>query len=163
MNANTGQFQLSALLDALETFDKTIVPFGLYAAEEYQLPQRTRRRLEVECEECLKPAMKKMKCNSVGQVRYERNQAAASIHFQDSGPICFLKVIRLSKVKVRRYGNSYRVDPHRDYSVRWREVNLRGSLNDLEKYYARPGGIASLHRVRRRVGTVFARDCRASI
>jgi hypothetical protein len=129
----------SSLLDALEVFDATIAPVGLYAAEEYQMQDKPQPRLKVEWEQCLKPVMKAMGCNPLGRVLFERNQA--SIHFRPNGEVSCLEMIRLSKIKVRRYGNAYRVDPHLDFSSRWKEANLAGSLNQLAKYYSRPGGL----------------------
>lgn len=76
-------------------------------------------------------------CNPLGKANYDRNRV--SIQFKASGSISCLKVARLSKIKVRRYGNAYRVDPHLDFSARWTEVNLSGLLNDLAKYNSRPG------------------------
>ena len=96
-------------------------------------------RLKVEWDQCLKPAMKALGCNPVGQVTYDRTQA--TIHFRQSSTLCCLKVARLSKIKVRLYGSAYRVDPHLDFSARWNEVNLGGLLNDLAKYYSRPGSL----------------------
>ncbi|MBK7998906.1 MAG: hypothetical protein IPK15_09380 [Verrucomicrobia bacterium] len=138
MNAGTKP-EWPQLLVKLQAFDAAIAPLGLYAAEEHQMQDKPRRRLEVEWGQCLKPAMKAMGCNPVGRVFYERDQA--SIEFQQGGTIGCLKVIRLSKIKVRRYGSAYRVDPHHDFSTRWKDANLGGALNRLEEYHSRPGGL----------------------
>lgn len=116
MNAGTKP-EWPQLLVKLQAFDTAIAPLGLYAAEEHQMQDKPRRRLEVEWGQCLKPAMKAMGCNPVGRVFYERDQA--SIEFRQGGTIGCLKVIRLSKIKVRRYGSAYRV----------------------EEYHSRPGGL----------------------
>lgn len=116
MNSEEKRSERQSLLNALQAFDAAIAPLGLYAAEEYQMQDKPYRRLEVEWQKCLKPAMKAMGCNPVGRVFYERDQA--SVEFQRGGSIDCLKVVRLSKIKVRRYGNSYRVDPHHDFSAR---------------------------------------------
>jgi hypothetical protein len=134
-----GRHEWSSLLEALYDFDTKIAPVGLYAAEEYQMQDKPQPRLKVEWEQCLKPVMKTMGCNPIGRVSYDQNRA--SIRFQDGGSICCLKVSRLSKIKVRRYGNAYRVDPHHDFSARWNETNLSGSLNDLARFYSRPGSL----------------------
>jgi len=129
----------SSLLDTLREFDVKIAPVGLYAAEEYQMQHDPQPRLKVEWEQCLKPAMKAIGCNPIGRVNYDRN--CASIQFKAGASISCLKVARLSKIKVRRYGNAYRVDPHLDFSARWTEANLSGLLNDLAKYDSRPGSL----------------------
>ena len=139
MRAKEERSEWSSLLDALEAFDATIAPVGLYAAQEYQMQDKPQPWLKVEWEQCVKPVMKSMGCHSLGSVTFERHQV--SIGFRADAKVGCLKITRLSKIKVRRYGNAYRVDPHHDFSARWKEANLSGSLNDLAKYYSRPGSL----------------------
>jgi hypothetical protein len=44
-----------------------------------------------------------------------------------------LVMVRISKIKVRRYGSAYRVDPHNDYLERWDKLRLNKRLSDLWK------------------------------
>jgi len=139
MRAKEVSSEWLSLLDALKAFDAMIAPVGLYAAQEYQMQDKPQPWLKVEWEQCLKPLMKTMGCHSLGRVVFDRNQV--SIRFRADGKVSCLKMTRLSKIKVRQYGNAYRVDPHHDFSARWKEANLNGSLNDLAKYYSRPGSL----------------------
>ena len=129
----------SLLLEALHDFDVKASPVGLYAAEEYKMKGHPQPHLKVEWEQCLKPAMKSLGCNPVGRAKFTAHRL--SVQFQPGGKVRCLSVSRLSKVKVRKFGNAYRVDPHHDFSARWDEANIGRILNDLWRYRGRPGGL----------------------
>jgi hypothetical protein len=44
-----------------------------------------------------------------------------------------IHLLRLSKIKVRRYGNTHRVDPHLDYSARWEVARMQTRARALSK------------------------------
>jgi hypothetical protein len=123
------------LLDAVEAFDREFAPLGLYAAGDYGVPQAApapQRRLRVEWERCLQPAVRALGCNPWFGPTFARDRL--SIAFQPGSRVRCLTVVRLSKVKVRRYGNSYRVDPHQQFAARWREADLGGTLQRLRGF-----------------------------
>lgn len=118
------------LLMALEAFDARISPQGLYAAEEHALsPSRQKWRLE--WDQCLAPCLGSMEnvFPATGHLshnwRMQERHGTAMARFQmlENGFIT-LDMIRLSKIKVRVYGDSHRIDPHLDFSARWEACKM---------------------------------------
>lgn len=117
------------LLDALEEFDKSTPPLGLYACEEL-LPPSPRPNYHPEWTLCLKPYLKQLDASlSSGEIR----QGSVAFHLP-GGTEVSLRLLRTSKVKVRKFGSRYRVDPHNKYEERWRELQLEQHLRQLWKY-----------------------------
>lgn len=123
------------LLKALEAFDAQIVPQGLYAAEEHG-HNATRQKWRLEWDQCLMPCLRSLgaicAANGAFSSNYWRmNQrlgtAMARFDIPQHTSIT-LDMIKLSKIKVRMYGNSHRIDPHRDFSARWEECQLASHL-----------------------------------
>lgn len=118
------------LLEAMEGFDAKISPQGLYAAEEHGV-EVPRKRWALEWEACLMPALQSMGCKFPHQGKLNYNgpaynlKAIAEAAFQIfPNQTIWLHMARVSKIKVRKYGNSFRVDPHLDFSERWKEFPL---------------------------------------
>ncbi len=132
----------SFLLDALESFDRQAAPVGLYAAEEFEMKTTPCRRLQNEWERALWPALKAARCNPWGKPRYEAHRMRAG--FQMAGTSHGLQMVRVSKIKVRRYGNAYRVDPHHDFSARWKELDLGKLLKDQRSFRRLEPGLTLL-------------------
>jgi hypothetical protein len=50
-------------------------------------------------------------------------------------------MVRTSKVKVRKFGSAYRIQPHQKFQDRWQELRLDRQLSDLWK----PSALAERH------------------
>lgn len=117
------------ILESLREFDHVAKPFGLYAANEFRRPEGPEAPLIVEWELALKPAFKACGCNAQRTSRLDLKNGR--FRFQNGGPLDVLDVVRLSKIKVRKYGNAFRVDPHLDFSNRWRKTALDSHLGKV--------------------------------
>lgn len=125
------------LLAALEQFDCKIAPQGLYAAEEHRVKEPL-QRWEAEWKLCLMPVLKAAGTTFANKGRLERypspfdhNSSAVKASFivPKLGQIQ-LTMIRLSKIRVKLYGNGYRIDPHLDLSHRWSKLPFVTFLKD---------------------------------
>jgi hypothetical protein len=123
-----------AMIAALARFDATIGPQGLYAAEEHGV-EVPRQRLRYEWEECLMPCLRSLKCHFLNSgmprfnwhLNHRQNALQTSIEMPGSSAVD-LDLARISKIKVRKFGDSYRIDPHMDFSERWAELKLASYL-----------------------------------
>jgi len=131
MNAELNQkIRWEGILDAMAEFDQQAKPVGLYAPEELGIKAHTRSRSDAEWKEVLAPTLKAMGC------RFDRHRwvAPREGRFSFIAPDHldgYLQVVRLSKVKVRRYGNAYRVDPHHNFSERWQKAGIDSKISAL--------------------------------
>lgn len=123
-----------ALTMALQHFDSAIGPQGLYAAEEHGV-EVPRLRCRHEWDACLMPALQSLdcKCPGGGSPSYnwkfhEHGHAlAASFRLPDRRTV-HLDMLRISKIKVRRYGSGYQVDRRVDFSARWQKISIPSYL-----------------------------------
>ena len=126
-----------ALLDALDAFDVKTLPLGLYACEEFRAGDKPFPRLHQEWDLCLKPCLEDLGCTSLwGNVR----NGHFSFNLPDTTQ-AELWVVRTSKVKVRKFGSAYRIEPHQKFQDRWQELRLDRQLSDLWK----PSALAERH------------------
>lgn len=122
----------SLILDALQTFDHAAAPVGLYAANELRRPTVPEPRFLVEWELALAPAFKAAGCNPLAiDTRCLKH---GCFGLQQGGVVETVQLVRLSVIKVRKYGNGFRVDPHLDHTQRWKEVALPSKLKTLFRY-----------------------------
>lgn len=126
-----------ALLNALDTFDAKTLPLGLYACEEYRAKDKPFVRLHQEWHLCLKPCLEAFGC-SVGWA----NIRDGEFHFDlPDGTRAEMRIARTSKIKVRKFGSTYRIEPHNRYEERWQELRLDRELSNLWK----PSALADGH------------------
>ncbi len=121
------------LLDALQAFDETTAPLGLYACEEYKAKDTPHPRLYQEWHLCLKPCLETLGCET-GRPN-DRDLRAG--HFWFTGPNETrgqIELVRTSKIKVRKYGSAYRVDPHNKYEERWASLGLGDKVRELCRF-----------------------------
>ncbi len=52
-----------------------------------------------------------------------------------------MRVVRTSKIKVRKFGSAYRLEPHNKYEERWQELRMDRDLSNLWK----PSALAERH------------------
>jgi len=119
-----------ALLDALEEFDQSTAPLGLYASEELmadgQFASRKSARRPQEWHRCIAPLLQRLRCG----VQDYLNDPWAWVTVRDFGVIR-LHLIKISKIKVRKYGSCYRIDNHENYKERWQQLRMDRLLSDL--------------------------------
>ncbi|MCP5520420.1 MAG: hypothetical protein H7A46_02580 [Verrucomicrobiales bacterium] len=130
------------LLEALQNWDRHAAPVGLYAAEEYRMTEKPQPRLVVEWNEVIAPTLRRMGCHVLRPAR-QHFLREGQFWVQQTSWLHVLSVVRVAKIKVRCYGNSYRVDPCVDFAARWREAELGTRLRGLRKRYPQ-GGYALL-------------------
>lgn len=137
-NMSTTESRLSGeLLDALDAFDIKTLPLGLYACEEFRAKDKPFPRLYQEWHLCMKPCLEALGCTTLGA--NVRNG-----HFSfglPDGTQVELRVVRTSKIKIRRFGSAYRIEPHQKFQERWQELRLDRELSDLWK----PSALAEQH------------------
>lgn len=121
------------LLEALQAFDQTAAPVGLYAANELRRPTAPEPPFKVEWELALAPAFKAAGCNPLATDRERLKWGCFGL--QKSGPVEMVQLGRLSTIKVRKYGNGFRLDPHIDHARRWKEFALQTRLKALFRHW----------------------------
>jgi hypothetical protein len=121
----------SSFLEKLHTFDEQIAPVGLYGIRDYKSLGAEHPPFEIEWELLIKPAMRELGCNPARNPPMRRKLGV--FQFQPTSPVGEVRVLRMSKIKVRKYGSSYRVDPHHDFGVRWKEAAVDSVLHRLWK------------------------------
>jgi len=129
------------LLDKLQDFDLELAPVGLYGIRDSGNPAVPHPLLKLEWERLLKPLMHSLGCNPTKHWLADKR---GDFRFQDGGPIELLRVVRLSKIKVRKYGNAYRVDPHNEFEHRWKEAAIGATLDHLWKWRTRTASLVLL-------------------
>jgi len=125
----------SDLLDALQAFDREIAPLGLYASQDLAAdvkakprkytPVKAARRTE-EWGRCIVPLLQS--CGVSVTERYLSPWALVTV--PDFGYMQ-LHLVKISKIKVRKFGSRYRVDKHENYAERWAELRMDRLLSDL--------------------------------
>jgi hypothetical protein len=113
------------LLDVLERFDASIPPFGLYASNECSPTGKARN---LEWYQALKPHFEKMKTRPWTSYTFPANEA--HIRHLD-GSISLLRLVKVSGVKVRKFGSHYRLDKSEDFRQRWEEQKLDKRVSAL--------------------------------
>ena len=125
------------LLDALDAFDVKTLPLGLYACDEFRAKDKPFPRLHQEWHLCLKPCLEALGCSAAWA---DLRGGRFSFNLPD-GTRAEMRVVRTSKIKVRKFGSAYRIDVHSKFQERWRELRLDRELSDLWK----PSALAERH------------------
>ncbi|MCC6233411.1 MAG: hypothetical protein IT580_12250 [Verrucomicrobiales bacterium] len=111
---------------ALRQLDLSSGPEGLYALAESLRRPGEPRSFAAEWTRALEPALRRRGCQPLTPNRRRCEQG--EFQFLRQGEAGRLVVLRVSKIKVRRYGNAYRVDPHLDFDARWQACRLGAHL-----------------------------------
>ncbi len=133
------------LFDILVDFDASIPPLGLYACEDLprensktswsrrQVPEWRRgvRPLyfHQEWNRGLKPHLEQKGCSIY---QYPVGEGEVLLDVPDAGRT-WLKLIRISKIKVRKFGSHYRLDRLENYQERWDSLDFASALSRLWK------------------------------
>ena len=137
----------AGLLDALERWDASILPLGLYASDE--LPGGASAEYP-EWPRAIEPFLSEHLFVVDEEVWWNRRRCNYHRYFlQDptsSGGLAEVRVeiVRCSTVKVRRYGSAYQVDIHADREHHWQRADLSGHISSLWKQPDFPRGEARL-------------------
>ena len=130
------------IFDALEGFDRSSAPFGLYAAGDLagEEPQRGRkgyssekmeawkmRREHPEAEGALLPLLE-----TLDAVKEEESHFPGwnAFSLPELGRINF-QFKRVSKIKVRQYGSKYHVDNQENFGERWDKLQMDKAIAGL--------------------------------
>ncbi len=118
------------LLTALEDIDRAHPPYGLYASDEL-VTTNPRRHYFQEWHRGLAPYLESTGAK-ISLVTPALRHQTASFSFPGIGR-SRLRLLTLSKIKVRKYGSRYRVDKHESFDERWRESDLARIISKLWK------------------------------
>lgn len=119
--------QLEKLPEALQELDVKAAPHGLYAIREHQAKEgELHPEFKMEWELALLPVLRRLKCNPAKTRSIQKGENF--YEFQETSSIVWLSVVRCSKIKVRQFGNAYRIDPHHDFSERWNAERMEKLL-----------------------------------
>ena len=139
------------LVGALERFDSKILPLGLYASDELVDARPVKPRYQ-EWPGAIFPFLQSKGCEP-GQFRpigsgvspfnhqglkpgkvHPLDEFSSSLlcDVPDVGTTRFL-LVKVSNIKVRKYGSGYQVDKHEDRSGRWARADLGGALSQMWK------------------------------
>jgi hypothetical protein len=121
------------LLTVLEQFDESILPLGLYSCDDLVNTKRKGfKQAYQEWYRAIAPYLQE-RGYVADYVRSINDYAYSSkLRLSNLGSVDFT-VIKISKIKVRKYGSDYKVDIHEDRAQRWKDTNMRGHLRQLWK------------------------------
>ncbi len=113
---------ITTLNSAMRRFDEKAKPFGLYAISES--PDQSIWR------GVFQPTLAKLGYHEAKKRQSQSFPSGLCFRKMD-GSRLWLQFESISKIKVRKYGNAYRVDPHHDFAKRWQDANLAAHLERL--------------------------------
>lgn len=119
----------TALFDSLETLDQQLAGFGLYAIRDCQkIGDTSHPPFMREWELAIRPTLQQ-----IGHPVWGKPSAGIfTVTLPDKRRVG-IKAFNLSTIKVRKYGSQHRIDPYRDYSERWEEIEWEKWLWSLWK------------------------------
>jgi hypothetical protein len=121
------------LLTVLEQFDESILPLGLYSCDD--LVTTKKKGFKQAYQEWYRGIAPYLQDRGyvADYVRSINDYAYSSkLRLSNLGSVDFT-VVKISKIKVRKYGSDYKVDIHEDRAQRWKDTNMRGHLRQLWK------------------------------
>ena len=134
MDMNLAQLA-DEIFDALQEFDRTVQPFGLYSVRDVLLQPKPHEvvrpfRAATKAREDLKSI--EAFCLSIADIHC---WAKSGIHRFSFAVPSFgsvsLHLLITSKIKVRQYGSRYHLDKHENYTHRWGELQLDEEITKL--------------------------------
>jgi len=133
------------IFDALQEFDRTSAPYGLYAAGDLagEEPQRGRkgftqtqaenwkmRRDYPEWNGALQPLFEAMNFVPCESQNPWSNSPLPDFQLPEGGNLR-LVLKRVSKIKVRQYGSKYHLDNQENFGERWEKLRMDKAIADL--------------------------------
>ena len=122
----------SKLLRALRTFDEEAAPQGLYAISERRGSEHPDPINWGDWNFVIRPTLVNLGITNSRSDRIDIGKGIFEIGSRTCHPLT-LHYVRLSKIKVRQFGNTYRLDRRQDFSDRWEAAQLQSHLYALAK------------------------------
>ena len=119
----------NGLADCLEQFDTKILPLGLYASDELTDARPVRPSYQ-EWEGAIFPFLKSHRSFTGGFSPSNNFLSHASCTCAGLGNVK-IALIKISNIKVRKYGSGYQVDKQEDRSGRWGKADLEGQISQM--------------------------------
>ncbi|HEX8833369.1 MAG TPA: hypothetical protein VF719_04175 [Abditibacteriaceae bacterium] len=117
------------LLDALQQYDESILPLGLYSSNDLVLAGKAKPPL-AEWHDGIVPHLRSLAFKG-RSIKMNRSYSY-SLENKEAGTV-HLSIVKYSKIKVRQYGSGYHVDMHENRDERWEALDISGHLSALWK------------------------------
>ena len=117
------------LVDCLEQFDTDILPLGLYASDELSKARPIKASYQ-EWEGAILPFLANHNCISWGFSPSDNFLSQTTCFVPEIGKVG-IALVKISSIKVRRYGSGYQVDKQEDRAGRWEKAGLGGQLSQM--------------------------------
>ncbi len=121
----------NGLVDCLEQFDTAILPLGLYASDELAGANPVRSTYQ-EWQGAIFPFLESQGCGASRFSPIDNFSSTAICHSPSIGTVT-LALVKVSNIKVRRYGSGHYVDRQENRLGRWEKADLSGQLGQLWK------------------------------
>ena len=119
----------NGLVDCLEQFDTAILPLGLYASDELAGANPVRSTYQ-EWQGAIFPFLQSKGGSPHAVVPFNNSLSRASCSLAELGKV-EIALVKISNIKVRKYGSGYQVDPQEDRSGRWERADLQGQISQM--------------------------------
>ena len=116
-------------MDCLEQFDAAILPLGLYASDELAGTNPVRSTYQ-EWKGAIFPFLESKGGSPRAIVPFNNSLSRASCNFAELGKL-EIALVKISNIKVRKYGSGYQVDKQEDRSGRWKHADLEGQISRM--------------------------------
>jgi len=121
---------ITQLHAAFRAFDESAGPQGLYAINEYRAGATPNPNHLADWQFIIRPVLERLEYRTPAKMKANA-LAAGRFHGFACHKMLDIDLLRCSKIKVRRYGDTYRLDPHHDFAERWKELRLAGRIRSL--------------------------------
>jgi len=119
----------NGLVDCLEQFDTDILPLGLYASDELVEANPVRSTYQ-EWKRAIFPFLESKGGSPRAIVPLNNSLSRASCTFAALGKVEIV-LVKISNIKVRKYGSGYQVDKQEDRTGRWERADLEGQISKM--------------------------------
>lgn len=120
----------NGLMDCLEQFDTEILPLGLYASDDLIEGRVTKPRYQ-EWKGAIFPFLVTRGCKTSGF--HPRGISSSAVCDVPAIGSVNITLVKISNIKVRKYGSGYQVDKQEDRSGRWESADLSGQISQMWK------------------------------
>lgn len=119
------------LMDALENFDRDILPLGLYASDDLVQGKYSKPRYQ-EWNGTIFPYLASQGCQVGEFYHYPEDSCTSRGHCcLPQGERVRIILVKFSNVKVLKFGSGYHVDQHAKREQRWMKVDLKDKIRRL--------------------------------
>lgn len=130
---------ITKLSTAFRRYDESAKPLGLYAISEARGLEKPDQENWGDLNFVLKPVLGELGYTIFAGAQGRMLREGEFYFFRPESSMLFIRLVRLSKVKVRQFGNAYHVDPHDDFTARWQEARVDSLIRKMadSKYHFR--------------------------